>query len=392
LKVTGHEGLDLLSSKTEESLSLGSESRGRRLFSFRPRLQDGLARVEVEGKAGAFTDAIREGFRVVPDGFPTQGASSDLLEKSATHRINLPQWIPGTLACQVEVYPSTLADLQRGLEGLLREPSGCFEQSSTTNYPNVLILDYLRSSDKSNPELESRVRDLLGRGYQKLTSFECREPGQSNKQRGYEWFGGTAPPHEALTAYGLLQFRDMARVHPVDEAMIERTRTYLMSQKDGKGGFERNTRAIDSFGRAPQSITNAYIVWALSEGSATDDVTRELDALLEQAKTSTDAYFLSLVAIGLSNRGPEAEKILRKVADQQKDDGRLEAKQTSITGSGGRDLMIETTALALLGWLKANPQGFDPAIRKAVKWVGQQRAGSGGFGSAFTAQKTTRQR
>ena len=82
LKLTGHEGLDVVSSKTEESLSLAPESRGRRVFSFRPRINEGVARVEFQGKAGAFTDAIREGFRVVPDGFPTQGASSDLLDKS----------------------------------------------------------------------------------------------------------------------------------------------------------------------------------------------------------------------------------------------------------------------------------------------------------------------
>ena len=48
-----------------------------------------------------------------------------------------------------------------------------------------------------------------------------------NDKEGYEWFGGTAPPHEALTAYGLLQFRDMAHVREVDPAMLKRTQDYL---------------------------------------------------------------------------------------------------------------------------------------------------------------------
>ena len=70
------------------------------------------------------------------------------------------------------------------------------------------------------------------------------------------------------------------------------------------------------------------------------------------------------------------------MADAQKDDGHLDAEQTSITGSGGRDLQIETTALAVLGWLKANrPAEFNAAVEKAVKWIGQQRGGYGGFGS-----------
>ena len=52
------------------------------------------------------------------------------------NEIVLPEtWCPGTLKCRVQVYPSTLADLQKGLEALLREPDGCFEQTSTSNYP-----------------------------------------------------------------------------------------------------------------------------------------------------------------------------------------------------------------------------------------------------------------
>jgi len=56
----------------------------------------------------------------------------------------------------------------------------------------------------------------------------------------------TAPAHEALTAYGLLQFRDMARVQDVDLNMVERTRAYLLSQRDQQGGFKRNLRALDT--------------------------------------------------------------------------------------------------------------------------------------------------
>jgi hypothetical protein len=63
-------------------------------------------------------------------------------------------------------------------------------------------------------------------------------------------------------------------------------------------------------------------------------------------------------------------------------DGHLDAERTSITGSGGRDLQIETTGLAVLGWLKANrPVEFNGATQKAIGWIGQQRGGYGAFGS-----------
>src|SRR5207302_5020896 len=158
----------------------------------------------------------------------------------------------------------------------------------------------------------------------------------------------------------------------------------LMSRKDGQGGFQRNPRALDTFGRAPDDITNAYIVWALTESGKDDDVEKELAALAVQAKTSKDPYFLALVATSLINRGKtdDGVSLLKTVAAVQKEDGHVDAVRTSITGSGGRDLQIETTGLAVLGWLKANrPADFNVHIQKAVKWLGQQRGGYGGFGS-----------
>lgn len=378
------ENLSLVDGKAEDYLSLLPEARGRKIVRLKPSILEGKGSVRLEGRSDPFTDSVTRSFGIVPQGFPVMKSHSDMLEGIAQSEVLLPEgWIKGTLKCQVNVYPSTLADLQKGLEGLLREPHGCFEQTSTSNYPNVLILDYLRQSNQANNDVESRTRNLLTNGYAKLVSFECQDTA-ANRRRGYEWFGGTTPPHEALTAYGLLQFRDMARVHDVDQAMVERTRQYLLSRKDGKGGFQRNARALDTFGRAPDNITNAYIVWALTESSKDDDVDRELAALAEQAGTSKDPYFLSLVGTSLLNRGRTGEglALLKSVAAVQKEDGHLEAGSTSITGSRGRDLQVETTALATLGWVKANrPADFNVAIQKAIKWIGQQRGGHGAFGS-----------
>jgi hypothetical protein len=384
VSVSDHTNLALLDGAEATELSVPAEGTIRKLYRFQPTTQEGDATLTFTGKTGGFpADSIRSAFRIVPEGFPIVGSHSDVLEQSATQEIVLPQtWIKGTLKCQVQVYPSTLADLQKGLEALLREPGGCFEQSSSSTYPNILVMQYLRESDQTKPDIERRALELLDRGYQKLVSFECQNPAERKKE-GYEWFGGTAPAHEALTAYGLMEFRDMARVRDVDPAMLERTREYLLHQRDGQGGFKRNPRALDTFGRAPDNITNAYIVWSLTESGKDDDITKELNALHEQAKTSKDPYFLSLVANSLINRGKTADAVivLKKVSELQKPDGHLDAEQTSITGSGGRDLQIETTSLALLAWLKANPGEFNASIQKAIKWLGQQRGGYGGFGS-----------
>jgi hypothetical protein len=383
LKLKEHSGLELLAGKAVDKFTIDGDS-ARKFYTFRPTLKLGDAVLAFEGKAEGFpADIVKTPFRIVPEGFPRAGSVSDMLEGSATHTLKLTEaWIPGTLQVQVQVFPSTLADLQKGLESLLREPNGCFEQTSTSSYPNVLILDYLNSTKSAKPEIEKRARDLLSRGYQKLTSFECANQPKQVRE-GYEWFGGNAPPHEALTAYGLLQFRDMARFQEVDQAMVRRTQDYLLSRRDKSGGFLRNDRALDTFGRAPKQITDAYIVWALTESGCEEGLKTELDALLAQAKDSTDPYFVSLVANSLINKARTADAVplLRSVAAAQKDDGHLDGKEMSITSSRGRDLQVETTALAIMGWLKANPGEFIQSVKKAVDWIGRQRGGFGGFGS-----------
>jgi hypothetical protein len=126
-----------------------------------------------------------------------------------------------------------VATLVSGMDGLLREPSGCFEQTSSTNYPNVMVLDYLRTNDVADPALVERASGMLDRGYKKLVGFETA-------QKGYEWFG-QAPAHEALTAYGLVQFTDMKRITGVgDDEMMARTAKYLETRRDGQGGYLRD--------------------------------------------------------------------------------------------------------------------------------------------------------
>lgn len=370
-------------------LPLNGTAGGRKLVRMTPEKLDGELSVKLEGKVGTDTDSITRKLTVVPDGFPASGQKSDLLENKLSAALDIPrQVVPGTLKMKVTMYPNTLSEVQAGLEGLLREPSGCFEQTSTTNYPNVLVLDYLNETNQAKPEVSKRAKELLDRGYGKLTSFECQK---GDGRQGYEWFGGAAPPHEALTAYGLLQFTDMSRVFPVDQEMLKRTKQYLIDSKDGNGGFKKNARALDTFGYAPADIANAYIVWSISEAERTaetkSDLTKEVEALVKLAKDGgrkADPYFIGLVANALLNRGDRkgGEELLGVLAKSQEKEGHLKGATASVTNSTGMALEIETTALAVLGWLKANEAGqFRPNVESACKWIGSKRQNGGAFGS-----------
>src|SRR6185436_2597295 len=142
-----------------------------------------------------------------------------------------------------------------------------------------------------------KARGLVEVSYKKLTGFESRS-------KGYEWFGAD-PGHEALSAYGLMQFTDMSHVRTVDKEMLDRTRTWLLSRRDGNGGFNRSPKAIDSFGGAPADTTNAYITWALIE-SGQKGLDKEVAAVKASANSTQDSYIVALAANILHATGDQA--------------------------------------------------------------------------------------
>jgi uncharacterized protein YfaS (alpha-2-macroglobulin family) len=362
-----------LSGDATRRLSLPAADRQRQFFTLDVVGQKGDASIEVRGRAGNLTDAVRKPIRVVPPGFPVSDSYAGRLTEDQTLVIPMPDnWVNGSLEVKLEAFPSSLADLQKGLDSILREPHGCFEQTSTSNYPNVLGLLYMQEHNVADPAFTRRAKELLKKGYGRLTSFEC-------SKKGYEWFGGD-PGHEALTAYGLLEFRDMSAVWDVDQEMVDRTAQWLLDRRDGKGGFKRNSRALDSFGGAPQEITNAYIVWALTEAEQ-QGINEEVEHVVSVAQESEDPYLIALAAAAAmkTDRDAAGAELLDRLARFQKEDGHLEATEGTITRSGGLSMQIETTALAAMAWLK------EPRMRenadKAIEWIGDHRQGSGGFGS-----------
>jgi hypothetical protein len=343
------------------------------------------AKIRTSGRAKAgLGDAVERSIAIAPDGFPASGAVSGVLNRTATATVTLPdQLVSGTLAAKVVVYTNTVSQVQSGLDGLLREPHGCFEQSSTANYPNVLILDYLREIGQHKPTVIANARSLLERGYARLLGFEVAKQAGDGRE-GFEWFG-EYPPHEALSAYGLMQFADMARVYPVDPGVIDRTRAFLLSRRDGTGGFLRPADE-HGFGDVPKPVADAYIVWAITEAereSSPSDLSKELQAVAAAAAGSGDPYHLALAANALLNRREfdRARPLLDQLAATQQPDGSLPGAAHTITRSAGPDVVTETTALAALAWLKdGKPSAFEAHLRAAMRFLHTQRTAFGAFG------------
>ncbi len=364
-------GLRLLEGGAWSSDVAGGKSV-RALFPLFVEPHQGDVELRLLGQAGVHKDDVTRKIAVVPAGFPIEMNYGGLLEVVVRHEVAIPEGIePSSLATQASVYPSPLASLTQALAALLREPGGCFEQTSSSNYPNVMALQYLKGHSGVDPELIRRASDLVERGYKRLVSFEC-------PKKGYEWFGSD-PGHEALTAYGIMEFVDMSRVMNVDPGMIDRTRQWLLSRRDGKGSFLRDAKALDTFGGAPQDITNAYVLWALTEAGE-KGLEKEIAALKDSVSKSEDPYLIALSANVFFNAGDRAtaELLLARLATKQAADGSLPGSKTSITRSGGECLEIETVSFAVLGWLRTPKHTANG--EKAMKWL-LERCKSGRFGA-----------
>ena len=377
IKMLKHDGLEPVRGKSglpsASGIPVAAEKQARPVYGFAPAQRPGEALLRFSGAARPFSDDVTRSIRVAPEGFPVVQARSDVLRGQARHEVVLPNsWVKGTLRCRLVVFPTALADLQQGLEALAHRPAVSFERMSASTYSSALLLNHLKETRQARPELEFRAYNLLDDAAQRLAPFDVPQRDLGKDQAG---------PDKTAAALGLMQLREMARVQAVDPAVLERARRFLYGRSAGASSLLTPPRKPDSFGRSG-ALADAYVVWALTE-SGKDDVTRELKDLQGQALTARDSTFVALVANSLANRGQKADagKLLETVARNQKDDGRVEPAPVPVTVSQGRDLRIETTALCVLGWLKADPMKFKGPIEKGVRWLERQRGGSGAFGS-----------
>ena len=356
------------------AFSLDAQSGVRRLLDLEIEAPVGEHDVVLTASAGSYADRIERKLNVEANGFPMEVGFGGLLEpgKPVSRTVEVSSGlVPGSLAAHVEVHPTPLASLTSAFERLIREPYGCFEQTSSSTYPLVMAQQYFKSHAGVDKALITKSAGLLSKGYERLRGFEC-------KKKGYEWFGED-PGHEALTAYGLLELTAMSKVRDVDSGMLKRTRDWLVGRKDGKGGFKRERRALHTW-IEDRDASNAYIVYSLVSTGGKAGLENEILALEDAALGSKDAYVWALTAnaLQLSGRPDAAKELLSRLSKAQTKDGKVSGAIHSIVGSTGDALDIEATSLATLAWLRS--PAHQSEVERAVRWLADACKG-GRFGS-----------
>ena len=366
----------------------------------------GKFKLTLAAKMGNRADIVVREIEVVPNGREMTQVFNGRLDSSARATVNMRPGVwreaeigtvpePGVVRHAIDfpagaisdaskvfvrLYPGPLSQVIEGMDAILRMPFGCFEQTSSATYPNVLALDYMKRTKKLTPEVHAKAEGFIVNGYQRLLTYEV--PGG-----GFSWFGNP-PANKILTSYGLMEFHDMAQVHDVDPRLIERTQQWLARQQQPDGSWKPDTQFIN------EGATNrynsdalriaAYIGWALeSSGYRGPAVAKARQFVERHMGEKTDAYTLAVLANFAVDSGDrefarQAVEALAAARTEQDDQVWWTAPETGVYATGA-SAAIETTGLAVQALLKS---GLDAGIAsKALKYIASKKEASGTWGT-----------
>jgi hypothetical protein len=342
---------------------------------------------QMNGAGKVRRDVVVREIEVIPNGREQDFVFNGNLENSVQHDLHFPAAaIPESTSILMRLYPGPLSQVIEGMDSILRMPGGCFEQTSSSTYPNVLALDYMKRTNKLTPEVHAKAEGYIANGYQRLLTFEV--PGG-----GFSWFG-QAPANKILTAYGLMEFNDMSKVSDVDPRLVQRTADWLARQQQPDGSWKPDTGFIINEGATNRYNTNvlritAYIAWSLAnigyQGPAVDRAKHYIEL---QSGAQPDTYTLAVIANFAADYAathPDAGDFTRQSMQALLDARTDKDNQTSWTAeetgvySTGASAAIETTGLAaqaLLKWGQASD-----TVRKALNFISSHKQASGDWGT-----------
>ncbi|CAN7937756.1 unnamed protein product, partial [Ixodes hexagonus] len=269
------------------------------------------------------------------------------------------------------------------LDKLVRMPTGCGEQNLALLAPNVFVLDYLNSSGEQGHPLERQLIENIAQGYQRQLNYR-------HAKGGYSAFGSQdAEPSLWLTAFAVRTFGRSRRFTPIDEAELNGSILWIMSNQYDNGCFPSVGRVLNSRlkggleGHSLAPLT-AYILISLLEAGAKIRQSSKVSAvrcLLQelQQQQQQDSHTMALCAYAFALFGDsKASELLTTLRNRAQSGNGSEATlhwhQNVSTA-----VAIETASYVILGSLKLGGRTAAKSVLPMVRWVLEQKNHDGGF-------------
>ena len=371
-------------------------------------------------------DAVQRMLRVRPEGIERVLSYSKLMDVTAgaPASLSIPLQLPkDTVADSAHATVSITGDLMgaplSGLEGLLRQPFGCGEQTMITLAPNVYALRYTSATGTATAEFTERATRNIRSGY-------VRELRYRHGDGSFSAFGERDDSGSSwLTAFVLKVFAEASEFAFIDPAVLTAAAGFLADTQKSGGAFPKvGTVCHDEMmggaaGADGERAMTAFVGIALTEaldvlpaGAQKDRVrtavqsaasylvkgpTGPLQAGPAVYTACVRAYALQLMAKRGLATPAEAAAALDVVKAAATDDGGLANWNTDAAaggsakaratpeclGCGGHwrrpmSTSIEATAYATLALVQAGDMGL---AYSAAKWLVSQQSETGAFRS-----------
>lgn len=354
---------------------LGSDSRqvavdaGRSenaVFGFRADTAIREGKQRVTAIARGESDAIEKGVTVRPNGQEIVRTESRIFSSGETkHVVNFPSnALPKTQQTAVKIYPNLFSHVAESVEGLLRRPYGCGEQTVSSTYPNLMVIRYA----KPDSPIAIKAKRFLANGYERLLGYQVADG-------GFSYWGGKDSSDIALTAYALRFLNDAASHIDVDENVVERAERWLVSQQAQDGSWTKTYRWETNSNPNRSKLLTTYVArsMAMRKGADADGLKKALTYLRARNNEIDEPYAMALFGLASLDAGDKDTAVtvarqLERMAIAE-GDGVFWKLETNTPfygwGTAGR---IETTALVLqlLYRTADDREATAPLIEKAL--------------------------
>ena len=85
---------------------------------------------------------------------------------------------------------------------------------------------------RQSESIKNKALNYINSGYQKLLTYEVK-----NEKGGYSLYGHS-PAETVLTAYGLMEIKDLSEIYSVDDNVISNMEEFLFKKQNSNGTFK----------------------------------------------------------------------------------------------------------------------------------------------------------
>lgn len=327
-------------------------------------IKSGNFKFRVEVTSESLVDIVEKEIIVSPKGYKVEKVvSTGVLDEDISEDILiLEDIVENSASAKVKIYGNTMSQTVEGMENIFKMPTGCFEQVSSSLYPNILALKYLEENDIVDEEIRSKAMNYISSGYQKLLTYEVK--GESG---GFSLYGHS-PAETVLTAYGLMELTDLKEVYNVDENVIERMNNFLYKKQNANGSFTITGSHVGGAGSREKLALNAYIIWALSESDPNNEkLEKSINYLKNELNDVDDNYTLALIANALANvEDKETEKVIKRLVNNVNIDGNNAYITSAIRDYYGTRSNVQTVQTVALTSMALSKTSKNISTNKAL--------------------------